>query len=91
MFKLKYSLPAILLFIGVALYFFGSQPEEKIVRVDMSVREEIRVPEPKPAITYAYLPQYSHKVSYLRHSKLIDYLSRESGLTIRQVFPDTFE
>ncbi len=91
MFKLKYTLPAILLLAGAFLYFFGSQPAEKIVRVDMSIREEMRVPEPRPAITYAYLPQYSHRVSYLRHSKLIDYLSRESGFTIRQVFPDTFE
>ncbi|TIH18530.1 phosphate/phosphite/phosphonate ABC transporter substrate-binding protein [Marinifilum sp. JC120] len=91
MFKLKYTLPAILLLAGAAIYFFGSQPEGKIVRVDMSIREEVRVPEPRPAITYAYLPQYSHRVSYLRHSKLIDYLSRESGFTIRQVFPDTFE
>lgn len=91
MFKLRYTLPAILLLAGAAIYFFGSQPEEKLVRVDMSIREEIRVPEPRQAITYAYLPQYSHKVSYLRHSKLIDYLSRESGFTIRQVFPDTFE
>lgn len=91
MFKLKYTLPAILLLAGAAIYFFGSRPEEKIVRVDMSIREEVRVPEPRPAITYAYLPQYSHRVSYLRHSKLIDYLSRESGLSIRQIFPDTFE
>ncbi|ACS80429.1 phosphate/phosphite/phosphonate ABC transporter substrate-binding protein [Maridesulfovibrio salexigens] len=91
MFKLKYTLPAIFLLAGAAIYFFGSQPEEKVVRVDMSIREEVRVPEPRPAITYAYLPQYSHRVSYLRHSKLIDYLSRESGFTIRQVFPDTFE
>ncbi|CCO25116.1 phosphate/phosphite/phosphonate ABC transporter substrate-binding protein [Maridesulfovibrio hydrothermalis] len=91
MLKLKYILPAVLLLIGIALYFYGSTPKEEIVRVDMSVREEVRVPEPRPAITYAYLPQYSHKVSYLRHSKLIDYLSRETGLTLRQVFPDTFE
>lgn len=89
--KLKYILPAVLLLIGIALYFFGSPPEEKVVRVDMSVREELRVPEPEPAITYAYLPQYSHKVSYQRHSRLIEYLSNRTGLTIRQVFPDTFE
>ena len=89
--KLKYILPAVLLLIGIALYFFGSAPKEKVVQVDMSVREEIRVPEPAPAITYAYLPQYSHRVSYLRHNQLIEYLSRVTGLSIRQVFPDTFE
>lgn len=91
MLKLKYTLPAALLLIGVALFFFGGTHEEKVVHVDMSVREEIRVPEPEPAITYAYLPQYSHKVSYLRHSRLIAFLSAETGLPIRQVFPDTFE
>lgn len=91
MLKLKYTLPAVLLLLGMALYFFGGTHDEKIVHVDMSLREEIRVPEPESAITYAYLPQYSHKVSYLRHSKLIAYLSNESGLPIRQVFPDTFE
>lgn len=89
--KLKFILPAVLLLVGVAFYFFGSAPEEKVVRVDMSVREEIRVPEPEPAITYAYLPQYSHRVSYQRHNRLIEYLSRATGLSIRQVFPDTFE
>ncbi|WP_432738877.1 phosphate/phosphite/phosphonate ABC transporter substrate-binding protein [Maridesulfovibrio sp. FT414] len=89
--KLKYILPAVLLLLGIAFYFFGSAPEEKIVHVDMSVREEIRVPEPEPAITYAYLPQYSHKVSHQRHNRLIEYLSKETGLSIRQVFPDTFE
>ncbi|WP_035075842.1 phosphate/phosphite/phosphonate ABC transporter substrate-binding protein [Maridesulfovibrio zosterae] len=91
MLRLKYTLPVALLLVGVAVFFFGGTHDEKIVRVDMSVQEELIVPEPEPALTYAYLPQYSHKVSYLRHSRLIDYLAKETGLRIRQVFPDTFE
>jgi phosphonate transport system substrate-binding protein len=43
------------------------------------------------AVTYAYLPQYAHTVSYERHRLLLDYLSRATGLPLRQVFPDTFE
>ncbi|WP_320172621.1 phosphate/phosphite/phosphonate ABC transporter substrate-binding protein [Maridesulfovibrio sp.] len=89
--KLKFIIPAVLLLLGIALYFFGPPPEEEVVRVDMSKRVEIRVPEPEPAITYAYLPQYSHRISYLRHNRLIEYLSKTTGLSIRQVFPDTFE
>jgi phosphonate transport system substrate-binding protein len=42
-------------------------------------------------ITYAYLPQYSHTVSYQRHHLLIEYLRRETGLNIKQIFPDTFQ
>ncbi|WP_031479429.1 phosphate/phosphite/phosphonate ABC transporter substrate-binding protein [Maridesulfovibrio frigidus] len=91
MLKLKYIIPAVLLLLGAAFYFRGLGLDENIVKVDMSVREEINVPDPEPAITYAYLPQYSHKVSYQRHNRLIEYLARETGLTIRQVFPDTFE
>ncbi|SDL06805.1 phosphonate transport system substrate-binding protein [Maridesulfovibrio ferrireducens] len=91
MLKLKFLIPTVLLLLGIALYLRGQGLDENIVKVDMSVREEIRVPEPEPAITYAYLPQYSHKVSYQRHNKLIEYLSQETGLSIRQVFPNTFE
>lgn len=91
MLKLKFLIPTVLLLIGIALYLRGHAPNENIIKVDMSIREEISVPDPEPAITYAYLPQYSHKVSYQRHNKLIEYLAKETGLTLRQVFPDTFE
>ncbi|OEU68758.1 MAG: phosphonate ABC transporter substrate-binding protein [Desulfovibrio sp. S3730MH75] len=91
MLKLKYIIPAVLLLLGAAFYFRGLGLDENIVKVDMSVREEINEPDPEPAITYAYLPQYSHKVSYQRHNRLIEYLAHETGLSIRQVFPDTFE
>ncbi len=69
----------------------GCSEDEPVVHVDMSKRDEVRVPEPVGAITYAYLPQYSHTVSYTRHNPLVEYLSRETGLPFRQVFPDTFE
>ncbi len=42
-------------------------------------------------ITYAYLPQYSHAMSYRRHYPLLEYLRKETGLKIKQIFPDTFD
>ncbi|MCD4744634.1 MAG: phosphate/phosphite/phosphonate ABC transporter substrate-binding protein [Desulfobacteraceae bacterium] len=42
-------------------------------------------------ITYAYLPQYSHTTSYKRHHQIIKYLRTETGLNIKQIFPDTFD
>jgi phosphonate transport system substrate-binding protein len=41
-----------------------SEPTKKI---DLSEREEVTVYKPEDAITYAYLPQYTHTVSYERH------------------------
>ncbi len=82
---------ALILLTLIPFMLFACGQDEESVRVDMSKREDIRVPEPEPAITYAYLPQYSHTVSYQRHNPLIEYLARETGLPIRQVFPDTFE
>ena len=69
----------------------GCDRGEEVVRVDMTKRKEIHLPERQPALTYAYLPQYSHTVSYHRHNPLIKYLSQETNLPIRQVFPNTFE
>jgi phosphonate transport system substrate-binding protein len=43
------------------------------------------------SITYAYLPQYAHTVSYQKHRRLVTYLAETAGLNIRQVFPDTFD
>jgi phosphonate transport system substrate-binding protein len=65
-----------------------SEPAKKI---DFSEREDVTVQRPDSAITYAYLPQYAHTVSYGRHHMVIDYLRQTTGLTIRQVFPDTFD
>lgn len=75
----------------VATMLLGScgQDEERI-KVSLDKRQEITVQPQQPAITYAYLPQYSRTESFQRHRRLVDYLTAETGLTIRQVFPDTF-
>ena len=66
----------------------GDEPAQKI---DLSQREAVEVRDTDDAVTYAYLPQYSHSVSYLRHNLLVEYLKKETGYNIRQVFPDTFD
>ena len=69
----------------------GCGGDDDAVRVDLSRREEPTLRIPPRAVTYAYLPQYAHTVSYERHRLLLDYLGRATGLTLRQIFPDTFE
>jgi phosphonate transport system substrate-binding protein len=69
----------------------GCGQGEDAIRVDLSKREEPTQRVPPKAVTYAYLPQYAHTVSYERHRLLLDYLGRATGLTLRQIFPDTFE
>ncbi|MHC1713288.1 MAG: phosphate/phosphite/phosphonate ABC transporter substrate-binding protein [Solidesulfovibrio sp.] len=69
----------------------GCGQGEDAVKVDLSKREEPTQRVPPKAVTYAYLPQYAHTVSYERHRLLLDYLGRATGLTLRQIFPDTFE
>ncbi len=64
---------------------------EEPVYVDFSKRVEVGFEEDPNTITYAYVPQYFHRVSYERHNPLIEYLKRETGLPVRQVFPDTFD
>ncbi|WP_310599231.1 phosphate/phosphite/phosphonate ABC transporter substrate-binding protein [Desulfobulbus sp.] len=64
--------------------------DEKPIKVSLDSRQEIAIKPPQPAITYAYLPQYSHSESFQRHQQLVAYLTEETGLPIRQVFPDTF-
>jgi phosphonate transport system substrate-binding protein len=66
----------------------GSQ---EAIEVDLEERKEINISDRFEGITYAYLPQYSHRVSYKRHHQLVDYLRKKTGLDIRQVFPDTFD
>jgi phosphonate transport system substrate-binding protein len=65
-----------------------SEPSKK---VDLSKRQEIKVFKPERGITYAYLPQYAHTVSYERHYLVMEYLTQATGLEVRQVFPDTFD
>jgi len=65
--------------------------EEPAKKIDLSTRQEVTVYRPENAITYAYLPQYTHTVSYERHHLVLEYLSKTTGLNFRQVFPDTFD
>jgi phosphonate transport system substrate-binding protein len=69
----------------------GCGDSEPVKKVDLSQREEVTVYGPENAVTYAYLPQYAHTVSYERHHLVVDYLSRTTGVAFRQVFPDTFD
>jgi len=85
--KLKYRL-LILFFL---ILFPGCGEDESVTKVDLSKREQIILKEEPSAVTYAYLPQYSHTVSHTRHHSLIQYLRKETGLNIKQIFPDTFD
>ena len=75
----------ILLFLSV-----GCTQEQPAQKIDLSKREQVILREEENIITYAYLPQYSHTVSYHRHHLLVEYLRKETGLNIKQIFPDTF-
>jgi phosphonate transport system substrate-binding protein len=66
----------------------GEQPAP--LKVDLAEREKISPGSHQPVITYAYLPQFSHTVSFERHQRLVHYLSEATGLNIQQVFPETF-
>lgn len=68
----------------------GCSESEPTVVVDMTKVETLTPPGPDRAITYAYLPQYSHSVSFERHRRLLDYLRLRTGLPIRQIFPASF-
>jgi phosphonate transport system substrate-binding protein len=69
----------------------GCGEDEPVIVVDLEKRSDFVAPAQNRFITYSYLPQYSHQVSYARHRLLVDYLARETGLPLRQVFPDTFD
>lgn len=70
--------------------FIGCSQEQPAQKIDLSKREQVILKEEENIITYAYLPQYSHTVSYHRHHLLVGYLRKETGLNIKQIFPDTF-
>lgn len=65
--------------------------DESAIKVDLNKREPVTLKAERGVITYAYLPQYSHTISYTRHHQLIQYLRKETGLNIKQIFPDTFD
>jgi phosphonate transport system substrate-binding protein len=83
----KKILNAIFIFLFL---FIGCSQEQPAQKIDLSKREKVILREDENIITYAYLPQYSHTVSYHRHHLLVEYLRKETGLNIKQVFPDTF-
>lgn len=76
-----------------ALFLAACSDDEPVVTVDLTRRSDLAAPGPAQvrSLTYAYLPQYSHQVSYERHRLLVDYLRKATGLPLRQVFPDTFD
>jgi phosphonate transport system substrate-binding protein len=85
--KVKYAWMVLLFF----LVFPACGEDEPVVRVDLKKTEQVILKEEAGVITYAYLPQYSHTISHSRHHALIQYLRKETGLNIRQIFPDTFD
>ena len=80
---------AIVLIGGLLLAACGQ--DEPAVRVDLSKKQNKGVTEQKDVITYAFLPQYSHTVSYQRQHLLVEYLCRETGLNVKQIFPNNFD
>lgn len=82
---------AILLLIVATFTLMSCRDSEKPVAISLDKRQEITFRPQIPAITYAYLPQYSHTESFQRHNRLVEYLAEETGLPLRQVFPDTFD
>ena len=81
----------LLIGLAVALVCTGCSEDEFVVRVDLNNTVEVTLAQPAQAVTYAYLPQYSHSVSYERHWRLVERLMEATGLHIRQVFPGTFD
>ena len=61
-------------------------------QIDFSQRQDVtlQVP-PADRLTYAYLPQFSHAVSFERHHRLVSYLAEATGYDVVQIFPDTFD
>ncbi len=73
------------------LSFSGCKENESVKKVNLNIRQQIILKEEPDVITYAYLPQYSHTISYTRHHPLIQYLRKKTRLNIKQIFPGTFE
>lgn len=79
------------IFLFCFLLFLGCGEDESAIKVDLTIKEQMVIKEEPGIITYAYLPQYSHTISHTRHHSLIQYLRKETGLNIKQIFPDTFD
>ncbi len=79
------------LLILACVLLLGCGDDVDPITLSLDKREEISFRPLLPAITYAYLPQYSHTESFQRHHLLVEYLAEQTGLPLRQVFPDTFD
>jgi phosphonate transport system substrate-binding protein len=88
---MKMGVQIIILLLCACLGMGGCGNDEPVKKIDLSKREEVSAYRPVNAITYAYLPQYAHTVSYERHHLLVEYLQHATGLRFHQVFPDTFD
>jgi len=84
-------LSVVLLSMVMIMGLAGCGEDEPVVLIDLSKREVLTAPQRQEAITYAYLPQYSHTISFQRHRALLQYLRQVTGLPLRQIFPDTFD
>ena len=70
---------------------FACEQEAPVKKIDLSQRRPIHTRTELDSLTYACLPQYSHRVSFSRHHLLVETIAEKTGLAIRQVFPDSFE
>ena len=65
----------LLLVLSAVALLAACSSEETAVPIDLTIREEVAMPpEADQVLTYAYLPQFSHTVSFQRHHLLIRYL-----------------
>ncbi|MCK5312706.1 MAG: phosphate/phosphite/phosphonate ABC transporter substrate-binding protein [Desulfobacteraceae bacterium] len=82
----------LILIVGLCLFFIQAcGRDDSPIKVDLNERMHIKPKIEQNIITYAYLPQYSHTTSYKRHHQIIKYLRKQTGLNIKQIFPDTFD
>lgn len=66
--------------------------DESPRQIDFSQRQDVTLQVlPANRLTYAYLPQFSHAVSFERHHRLVRYLAETTGYDVVQIFPDTFD
>lgn len=79
-----------LLTILFTLLLTGCENSNDYPYVDLSKREKIPSVPYKWSYTYAYLPQYSHLISFKRQHLLVEYLSQATNLPIKQIFPNSF-
>jgi len=79
----NFFLPALLC---ALLLVPACDPGEPARKVDLSKRKQIQTQRVFDSLTYACLPQYSHRVSYARHHRLVAYLSEKTELPIYQIF-----